>query len=156
MLSSGSVIEHKLINEQVILAGPRGTSAREELNNVFFCIFRYKENIKIVADIIQDQPMTGLEKAVWWTEYVLRHGNTEHLRNPIVDLPLYKYLLLDVLSFFINSHSRPSRCTNFPFHEMAEIVKTFTLSKYTRKTLLEVDIHVMKWEMEHELEIKQF
>ncbi|KAJ8981278.1 hypothetical protein NQ317_004014 [Molorchus minor] len=62
---------------------------------------KYKENIKIVADIIQDQPMTGLEKAVWWTEYVLRHGDTEHFRNPIVDLPLYKYLLLDVLSFLL-------------------------------------------------------
>lgn len=41
--------------------------------------------------------MTGLEKAVWWTEYVLRHKGAKHLRSGAIDLPLYQYFLLDVL-----------------------------------------------------------
>ncbi|KAJ8944127.1 hypothetical protein NQ318_013310 [Aromia moschata] len=53
---------------------------------------RYKEKTKELADLVLDQPMTGLEKAVWWIEYVIRHGHTEHFRNPIVDLPLISIL----------------------------------------------------------------
>lgn len=45
--------------------------------------------------------MTGLEKAVWWSEYIIRHKKTGHLRSPAIDLPLYQYLLLDVIGFLL-------------------------------------------------------
>lgn len=45
--------------------------------------------------------MTGLEKAVWWSEYVIRHKGAQHLRSPAVDLPLYQYFLLDVIGFLL-------------------------------------------------------
>lgn len=45
--------------------------------------------------------MTGLEKAVWWTEYVIRHKGARHLRSPAVDMSLYQYLLLDVIGFVL-------------------------------------------------------
>ncbi|KAJ8948062.1 hypothetical protein NQ314_008488 [Rhamnusium bicolor] len=46
-------------------------------------------------------PMTGLEKAVWWTEYVIRNKGAKHLRNPAVNLPFYQYYLLDVIGFLV-------------------------------------------------------
>ncbi|XP_031330447.1 UDP-glucuronosyltransferase 2B17-like [Photinus pyralis] len=65
---------------------------------------KYKKRIIELAALAQDQPMTGLEKAVWWTEYVIRHKGAKHLRSPLLDIPWYQYLLLDVigvlLSFF--------------------------------------------------------
>lgn len=45
--------------------------------------------------------MNGLEKAIWWTEYVIRNKGAKQLRNPIVDLPLYQFLLLDVAGFLV-------------------------------------------------------
>lgn len=45
--------------------------------------------------------MTGLEKAIWWTEYAIRTRGAKHLRNPIVDLPFYKVYLLDVIGFVL-------------------------------------------------------
>lgn len=57
---------------------------------------RYKENTKKLAKLALDQPMTGIEKVVWWTEYVIRNGGAQHLRNPAADLPWYQYYLLDV------------------------------------------------------------
>lgn len=48
-----------------------------------------------------DQQVTGLEQGVWWTEYVLRHNGARHLRSVAVDVPFYKFLLLDVIAIFI-------------------------------------------------------
>lgn len=46
--------------------------------------------------------MTGLEKAVWWTEYVIRNKGAKHLRNPAADIPFYQYYLIDVISFLVS------------------------------------------------------
>lgn len=43
--------------------------------------------------------MSGLEKAVWWTEYVIRHEGANHLRNPALNMPWYQYFLVDVIGF---------------------------------------------------------
>ncbi|KAF5269280.1 hypothetical protein FQR65_LT02581 [Abscondita terminalis] len=59
--------------------------------------YGYKEKVTEIGTLIQDQPMTGLEKVVWWTEYVLRHKGAKHLRSPFLDVPIYQLLLLDVL-----------------------------------------------------------
>ncbi|KAK4872333.1 hypothetical protein RN001_014362 [Aquatica leii] len=52
----------------------------------------YRKRITKLADLAEDQPMTGLERAVWWTEYVLRHNGTKHLKNPIFDMPCARIL----------------------------------------------------------------
>lgn len=61
--------------------------------------------------------MSGLEKAVWWTEYVLRHKGAKYLRNPGRDLPYYQYFLLDVLGVcfltLIIVICMLLKCTNF-------------------------------------------
>lgn len=45
--------------------------------------------------------MTGIQKAVWWTEYVLRHKNTNYLRSPAADITWWEYFMLDVLAFVL-------------------------------------------------------
>lgn len=62
---------------------------------------RYRDNINKAAKLSLDQPMTGLARAVWWTEYVLRHKNTKHLRGTAAELPFYRYFLLDIISFVV-------------------------------------------------------
>lgn len=64
---------------------------------------RYKKNSERWAKLLKDEPMQGLEKAVWWTEYVLRHKDEDlsHLKGRANDIPLYQYFLLDVIAFFV-------------------------------------------------------
>lgn len=50
---------------------------------------------------MRDQPMTPLERGVFWVEYVLRHKGAPHLRTAALDLAWYQYLLLDVIAFVI-------------------------------------------------------
>ncbi|CAH0548077.1 unnamed protein product [Brassicogethes aeneus] len=60
---------------------------------------KYKEAALNISKILKDEPMFGVDKAVWWVEYVIRHKGARHLRSGFVDMPFYQYYLLDVLSF---------------------------------------------------------
>ena len=51
-----------------------------------------------LSSILLDQPLTPLEQAVYWTEYVIRHKGAPHLRSAVLDLAWYQYFLLDVTS----------------------------------------------------------
>lgn len=58
---------------------------------------QFRERIGKVADIVADQPMKPLDKAVWWTEYVLRHKGAKHLQGP--KIPAWQFYYLDVIGF---------------------------------------------------------
>lgn len=63
-----------------------------------FLICRYREAAKTLSERFQDRPLSAIDTAVYWTEYVIRHKGAPHLRSAGADLPLYKYLLLDVIA----------------------------------------------------------
>ncbi|KAJ8959684.1 hypothetical protein NQ318_021875 [Aromia moschata] len=76
---------------------------KDELKNAILEVIknpRYKNSVTRLRRQALDTPMTGLETAVWWTEYVIRHKGAKHLRNPAADMPFYQYFLLDVIGFF--------------------------------------------------------
>jgi glucuronosyltransferase len=52
--------------------------------------------------LFHDQLQTPLERAVYWTEFVIKHG-TEHLKMGSRDLPLYQRSLIDVYLILIIS-----------------------------------------------------
>lgn len=58
---------------------------------------KYKENVLSRTKIYHDRPEHPLKTAVYWIEYVIRHRGAPHLRVAGVNLPLYKYYMLDVL-----------------------------------------------------------
>jgi glucuronosyltransferase len=62
---------------------------------------KYIENIKKFKQIMNDQPMTSMEKAVWWTEYVIRHKGNRLLNYPGRKVPFYQMLWLDVVFFLL-------------------------------------------------------
>ncbi|KAK5640040.1 hypothetical protein RI129_010851 [Pyrocoelia pectoralis] len=63
---------------------------------------KYKNKVIELAKLAQDQPMSGLERAIWWIEYVIRHKGAKHLRSPLIDIPWYQYLLLDVIAVLLS------------------------------------------------------
>nr|CAD7398190.1 unnamed protein product [Timema cristinae] len=58
----------------------------------------YQENAKRVSRAFNDRPLSPLDTAVYWTEYVIRHRGAPHMRTAAVDMPWYQYLLLDVIA----------------------------------------------------------
>lgn len=68
---------------------------------LFLNILRFTENAKRMSTIFHDRPMSALDTAVYWMEYVIRHKGAHHLRTAAVKLTWYQYLLLDVFLFII-------------------------------------------------------
>ncbi|KAI5633117.1 UDP-glucoronosyl and UDP-glucosyl transferase domain-containing protein [Phthorimaea operculella] len=58
---------------------------------------RYRNNIKKMGALMRDEPMSGLQRAVWWTEHVLRHGGARHLRAPAANISWAQYLELELV-----------------------------------------------------------
>ncbi|XP_066987462.1 UDP-glycosyltransferase UGT5-like [Macrobrachium rosenbergii] len=59
---------------------------------------RYSETVASVSRCLKDQLNHPLERAVFWTEYVVRHKGAPRLRSPGASLSWVEYLLLDVLA----------------------------------------------------------
>ncbi|KAK5639992.1 hypothetical protein RI129_010803 [Pyrocoelia pectoralis] len=90
----------KIVNKGLGLSMEYTTFEKREFKEKILEVIEnpiYRNQIKKLAELAQDQPMTGLERAVWWTEYVIRHKGAAHLKSPLKDIPWYQYLLLDVI-----------------------------------------------------------
>ncbi|XP_967685.3 UDP-glycosyltransferase UGT5 [Tribolium castaneum] len=59
---------------------------------------KYKENVQMRSRLFHDRLVSPLDTAIYWVEYVIRHRGAPHLRVTALDLPWYKYLLLDVIA----------------------------------------------------------
>ncbi|XP_023940406.2 UDP-glycosyltransferase UGT5-like [Bicyclus anynana] len=61
---------------------------------------KYKEAMSKLKSAANDHIISGPEKAVWWTEYVLRNGGAKHLRSPAVGDSYFKHLVIDIVGVF--------------------------------------------------------
>lgn len=62
------------------------------------CCFR--KNAKELSKKFFDRPMSPMDTAAFWIEYVARHGR-KALRSPVVDMPWWQANLIDVYSFMV-------------------------------------------------------
>lgn len=59
----------------------------------------YAEKTSLYGGILKDNLRSSLDKAVFYTEYVMRHQGAPFLRSAGKDLYWFQYLLLDVWAF---------------------------------------------------------
>ncbi|CAG9861075.1 unnamed protein product [Phyllotreta striolata] len=60
------------------------------------------DNMKELSNRFNDRPMSPLDTAVYWSEYVVRHKGAYFMKSAAIDLPFYQYYLLDVLLFIVS------------------------------------------------------
>uniref|UniRef100_A0A8C5QSD5 UDP-glucuronosyltransferase n=1 Tax=Leptobrachium leishanense TaxID=445787 RepID=A0A8C5QSD5_9ANUR len=63
----------------------------------------YRKSMKHLSELHRDSLVSPRDAAVFWTEFVMRHGGAGHLRVTGNDLPWYQYYLLDVISTLVLS-----------------------------------------------------
>ncbi|XP_075220408.1 UDP-glycosyltransferase UGT5-like isoform X2 [Lycorma delicatula] len=87
----------------------------------------YKENMMRLSSITKDKPMSPVDTAVWWVEYVLRHKGASHLRPAVLDLPWYQYFMIDIFIFILTILFVIIYLLNFIY---TKTIKTNINSKY--------------------------
>ncbi|KAM9717746.1 UDP glucuronosyltransferase 5 family, polypeptide G1 [Menidia menidia] len=58
----------------------------------------YRRNIQRLSTLHRDQPMSPMDTAIFWIEYVIRNKGAAHLRAAGFNLPWYSYFCLDVVA----------------------------------------------------------
>ena len=58
----------------------------------------YKDNVQKASAILKSERLTSVEEAAFWINHVLSFGG-DHLRSYAQDIPLWKYLGLDIFAF---------------------------------------------------------
>ncbi|XP_052378118.1 UDP-glucuronosyltransferase-like isoform X1 [Oncorhynchus keta] len=61
----------------------------------------YKEKMLKLSAVHKDRPIEPLDLAVFWAEFVMRHGGAEHLRPAAHDLNWIQYHSLDVFTLLL-------------------------------------------------------
>ncbi|XP_053664036.1 UDP-glycosyltransferase UGT5-like [Anopheles marshallii] len=61
----------------------------------------FTERAQLISERYRDQPLGPAKTAVYWVEYVLRHGGAPQLQSPAVRLSFIEYNLLDVYAVMI-------------------------------------------------------
>lgn len=61
----------------------------------------YKANMKKLYDLVYDQPISSLEKATFWIEYLVRHKGAKHLEFKAKSVPLHQKYCLDFFAIFL-------------------------------------------------------
>ncbi|KAH8243676.1 hypothetical protein KR032_009313, partial [Drosophila birchii] len=61
----------------------------------------YAHAAAAISERYRDQPQTALDRAIWWTEYVLRHNGASHLRATSRDLTFIQLHSLDTLAVLL-------------------------------------------------------
>ncbi|KAL0860416.1 hypothetical protein ABMA27_009810 [Loxostege sticticalis] len=81
------------------------TLTEEKLSNAIDTIINnessYRKNVAKLRFLMKDQPQSPLERAVWWTEYVIRHSGARHLRSPSANMPWYQYFELELVAYLL-------------------------------------------------------
>ncbi|XP_068623979.1 UDP-glucosyltransferase 2-like [Battus philenor] len=82
------------------------TLTEEKLSNAIKTVIgneSFRQNIVRLRSIVHDQQQTPLQRAVWWTEHVLRHSGASHLRAPNANLTWTQYFQVELLLVLLAS-----------------------------------------------------
>ncbi|XP_072948769.1 UDP-glycosyltransferase UGT5-like [Epargyreus clarus] len=87
----GKMLEYRDINENTL----------ENILNDIIYNDTYKNKAKEVSRRFKDRPMTPLDTAMFWIEYVLRHKDADFMKSPARDMSWFRYFMLDLYTVVI-------------------------------------------------------
>lgn len=79
---------------------------------------------------MRDNPISIMDKAIFWIEYVIRHDGAPHLRTAANDLYWFEYYLLDVIATIVIALAFMSylifKCSSFVLKKAFDITRNKT------------------------------
>lgn len=74
---------------------------KDKPGRYFIIFFRYKNKITELANMMEDDPIPPLEKAIRYIEHVLLFGDAKHWKTPAQHYPMYQILFFDIAGFLL-------------------------------------------------------
>ena len=71
----------------------------KNINNIF-SDHTYTDNLRKTGEIIRDMQENNITNPVFWINHVIKFGD-QHLRSQAYNIPLYQYLMLDVIGLLL-------------------------------------------------------
>ncbi|GBP03901.1 UDP-glucuronosyltransferase 2A3 [Eumeta japonica] len=87
---AGEIMEPNFLKKETVIKTVTAVATQE----------KYKNSMVRLAQWTNHPVATGAQQALWWTEYVLRHGGARHLHSPTVGISLSKYFSYDIILIF--------------------------------------------------------
>lgn len=122
-LGFGKILQYNDINEQ---------SLQNQLNEVLRDD-TYKRNALEVSKRFQDRPMSALDTAMYWIEYVIRHKGARHMKSSAMELSWIAYNMIDVYAFIILGMLLFVYVLNVIVKLLNEFLKSLGTSKANKK-----------------------
>ncbi|XP_030081307.1 UDP-glucuronosyltransferase 2B15-like [Drosophila hydei] len=57
---------------------------------------KYMDNMKRASRIFRDRPLSAMDTAMFWIDYVIKHRGAPHMVSEGLNLPWYQFYLLDI------------------------------------------------------------
>lgn len=120
-IMNSKTVENKGIGKRLELDGLKVSELTDTIKEVMRP--EYKENIVKLRELIYDQPMTSRERAVWYTEYVIRHKGAKHLEYPGRLVPFYQIYCLDFIGIAVFTLAVSAKVLKMVFRMLSPALK---------------------------------
>lgn len=94
---------------------------------------QFEERAQEMSHRYRDQPMDPLEKAIYWTEYVLRHRGANFLRSPAQDLNFWQRNSMDTAAVFSLALTIFLCLLLFVSHKIFKLIKVIFSNKQNKE-----------------------
>jgi glucuronosyltransferase len=122
----GKLLEFHDINEEVL-----STLLHEVLNNESFRI-----KAKELSHRFKDRPMSPLDTAIYWIEYVIRNKGAGYMKNPGLTMNWFAYNMIDVYAFILLVIALCCWLVVYVISSLSKLFVTTTESKYQGKEMV--------------------
>lgn len=92
-------LEERKVGLQIDLLEMNEQNLREKI--VELLKPEYKKNMQNLHDLVYDQPISSIEKAMFWIEHVIRHKGAKHLEFRAKKVPFHQAYCLDFIAIFV-------------------------------------------------------
>ncbi|EDW02190.1 GH20037 [Drosophila grimshawi] len=58
---------------------------------------KYRDTMRRASRIFRDRPLSAMDTAMFWIDYVIEHRGAPHIVSEGINLPWYKFYLLDII-----------------------------------------------------------
>ncbi|XP_050522153.1 UDP-glucosyltransferase 2-like [Daktulosphaira vitifoliae] len=94
----------KLVNQGSGILLDYESITKDSLYNAIMTMINnnsYFMNAQKLSQRYKDRPLNPTETVIYWTEYIIKHKGARHLQTAAIDMPWWKYFLIDTISFIV-------------------------------------------------------